>query len=69
VENARQIHTLCDGEVYFWIEQDSSIHLKALSGSSDPVEMTFVQARELGRRLIELADEGERHEVTEMPAE
>ena len=37
------------GEAYAWIEQDSSIHLKA-------IEMTAEEARELGRELLELAD-------------
>jgi len=64
VENAKRMHKLCDGEVYLWIEQDASIHLKTVSGSNDPVEMTFEEAREIGRLLIELANEGERDEVS-----
>jgi len=44
------------GEAYAWIEQDSSIHLKAASQDGDPVEMTAEEARELGRVLLGLAD-------------
>jgi hypothetical protein len=49
-----QIHRFSDGDVYFWIEQDTSIHLKALSGS-DPVELTADDAKEIGEALIATA--------------
>jgi hypothetical protein len=35
----RHIQEFAGGEVCFWLEQESSIHLKAVSGS-DPVELT-----------------------------
>ena len=54
------VHRLFDGEVYAWIEQESSVHIKAVTPSGDPVELTFDNARELGRLLIQLADEGDR---------
>jgi len=44
-----------DGEVRLWIEQESSIHLKAVTQNGDPVELTEVEAEELGRTLIEMA--------------
>lgn len=55
------VHKLLDGDVYLWIEQDSSIHLKAVTKFGDPVEMQCEDARTLGKLLIRLADEGERH--------
>jgi hypothetical protein len=50
----------CEGEVYFWIEQGSSIMLKAVSNSGDPVELTALEARDLAGLLIKAADELER---------
>ena len=44
------------GDAYAWIEQESSIHLKAASKHGDPVELTAEEARELGQVLLELAD-------------
>ena len=50
-------HILFDGEVKFWLEQESSIHLKAATKQyNDPVELTAEQAREVGEKLILLAD-------------
>jgi hypothetical protein len=54
------VHKLVGGEVCVWIEQESSIHLKAVAAAGDPVEMTWNDARKLGELLIRLADEGER---------
>ncbi len=50
-----QIYKLCGGEVAVWIEQGSSIHLKAVAGT-DPVELTEEEARELGKILHSLAN-------------
>jgi hypothetical protein len=44
-----------DGDVYLWIEQESSIHLKAVTQHGDPVELTSHEAEELGKTLIEMA--------------
>lgn len=33
-----------EGAVRLWIEQDSAIHLKAISPHNDPVELTAEQA-------------------------
>ncbi len=55
-------YQLCIGEVHLWIEQGTSIHLKAVAGHSDPVEMTWEEARELARLLTVLAEEGEEAE-------
>jgi len=43
------------GEVYMWIEQGSSIHLKAASSYGDPTELTADDARKIAVALIELA--------------
>ena len=42
-------------EVYLWIEQDTSIHLKAVTKYGDPVELSAEEARELAKVLEELA--------------
>ena len=44
-----------DGDVSFWIEQDSSIHLKASSSHGDPVELSAEEARSIGLALAETA--------------
>jgi len=48
----QQVQKFADGEVYFWLEQDSSIMLKAASGHGDPVELTADDAREIAAALI-----------------
>jgi hypothetical protein len=55
-------HHLFDVEVTAWVEQNSSIHLKAVTASGDPVELTWDAARKLGKLLILLADQGEQAE-------
>ena len=56
------VRQMLGGEISAWIEQGTSIHLKAVSATGDPVELTFDEARELGRLLIKLADEAEEAE-------
>ncbi len=46
-----------NGNVYLWIEQDSSIMLKASDKTyNDPVELSSLQAREIANYLLILAD-------------
>ena len=45
-----------EGEVYLWLEQDSSIMVKAVSKFGDPVELTSTEAREFVNFLNETAD-------------
>ena len=46
-----------NGNVYLWIEQDSSIMLKASDKTyNDPVELSSSQAREIADYLLMLAD-------------
>lgn len=61
------VHRLLDGEASVWIEQASSIHLKVVTESGDPAELTWNEARELGELLVRLADEGERGEELSSP--
>ncbi len=42
--------------MYFWIEQESSIHLRALSPPDDPVELTADEARSIAEGLNQIAD-------------
>ena len=45
------------GEVYLWVEQESSIHIKAVTEYGDPVELTEEEARQLAEILRKLAKE------------
>ena len=59
VKESMKRYTLADGCVDVWIEQDSSIQLKAISKFGDPVELTVDEVRVLAenlRRLAELLD-------------
>ena len=47
--------TFSQGDVYLWPEQDSSIMIKAITKSGDPVELEPEEARELGETLIKMA--------------
>ncbi len=44
-------------DVYAWIEQGASIHLKAVSQFGDPVELTADEARSIGAMLLDFAAE------------
>jgi hypothetical protein len=63
------IHNLFDGQAYCWIEQESSIMLKVVSSAGDPVELDWGEARELGRLLLRLADEGDTAERRSSPSD
>ena len=52
----KHIQEFAGGEVRFWLEQESSIHLKAISGS-DPVELTAQEARKLAEALLVTANQ------------
>ena len=43
-------------EFYLWIEQESSIMVKAVSKAGDPVELASFDARTLAKYLNEAAD-------------
>jgi hypothetical protein len=44
-------------EARMWIEEDSSIHLKAVSTHGDPIELTAEEARQIANALLRLAAE------------
>ena len=48
----REIHEFADGEVVFWIEQET-IHLKTVAQHGDPVELTENEAKRLAAALLE----------------
>ena len=52
-----KVQVFADGEVYFWVEQESSIHLKAVSPHGDPAELTAEDAREIAAALIAVAEQ------------
>ena len=46
-------------DVYLWLEQGSSVHIKAVTSSGDPVELGPHHARELAAILSDLADQAD----------
>jgi hypothetical protein len=52
-----EIQSFAEGDVYFWIEQGTSIQLKAVSAHKDPVELTADDAREIASALMKAANE------------
>jgi hypothetical protein len=44
------------GDVTLWVEQDSSIQLKAIAGQGDPVELSPDEARRVAHTLIAFAE-------------
>jgi hypothetical protein len=57
VSTKYQLQSFADGEVRFWIEQDSSIHLIATAPHGDPVELTAADAREIAVALLSAAQQ------------
>ena len=45
-----------DGSVRIWIEQESSIHMRVITSSGDPVELNGAEAREIAKKLLEYAE-------------
>lgn len=50
------IKKISDGDITVWIEQETSIAIKAITEFNDPVELSGEEARELARTLIEYAE-------------
>ena len=46
---------LSAGEIILWMEQESSIQLKAITAHGDPVELNATEARQLAQELLRLA--------------
>jgi hypothetical protein len=47
------------GNVTLWVEQDSSIQLKAVTGQGDPVELSPDEARRVAQTLLAFAERAE----------
>ena len=59
----KKMKTYLNNAVCMWIEQESSIHLKAVEKKyNDPAELTVEEAREIANGLIQLAEELENKE-------
>ena len=48
-------YSISGGEVKVWLEQEA-VHIKAVSGNSDPAELTKKQALELASAIKQLTD-------------
>jgi len=46
-------------EVTVWLEQGSSVHIRAVTSSNDPVELSSDEARRLASLLLQLAGEAD----------
>jgi hypothetical protein len=55
MDNASDIYRTTDGEAYCWCEQGSSVMLKAVTKSGDPIELTKDEAIELANALLAYA--------------
>ena len=51
------VFRVCDGDAYCWIEQDSSVMLKAVTKHGDPVELTKEEAVGLAQALLKAAEQ------------
>jgi hypothetical protein len=58
--SAKELQEFSNGEVYFWIEADSSIMLKAVTKHGDPVELGAEKVREIAEALLKAATELEK---------
>ena len=54
--DSEKVYEFSGGDVALWVEQDSSVQIKAVNSFSDPVELTELDARKLGELLIKMAD-------------
>jgi len=52
------VRKFAGGDIYFWVEQESSIMIKARDKNyDDPVEIGHEEAREIAEALLEMADQ------------
>jgi hypothetical protein len=54
MNDGKSYYCISEGEVKVWVEQEA-IHIKALSGGTDPAEITKEQALELAEAIKRLA--------------
>ena len=55
IEDNNKIFKIADDAVYMWLEDDSAIHVKAITKSGDPVELSKKEARLMAAELLRLA--------------
>ena len=55
-EQEAQAFKISDGDAYCWLEQQSSVMLKAVTKQGDPVELTKSEAIELAHALLRAAE-------------
>jgi hypothetical protein len=54
-KEANEIIEFSQGDIYLWVEQKSSVMLKAITKSGDPVELNSNEVKELASVLINMA--------------
>jgi hypothetical protein len=52
------------GDIALWVEQESSLQLKAVTGLGDPVELSPDEAKRLAQALLEYAEKADLEEGT-----
>ena len=57
MKEEKEIYSVSNGEAYFWVEQESSVMLKAATGFGDPVELSKEEVIALANALLKAADE------------
>ena len=57
MSSKKEFQSFADDEVRFWVEQESSIHLKAATPQGDPVELSANDARKIAAALIAAAQQ------------
>jgi hypothetical protein len=55
-QNDPEVVSLNGGEIVIWIENDSSLHIKCVTRSGDPVELNSEEVDELCKILQKLAE-------------
>jgi hypothetical protein len=51
------VHEFSNGEIKLWVENETSIHLKAITTFGDPVELNAEEAIEISTLLKKLSEE------------
>ena len=63
MKNEKTIHNISDGEISLWIEQNSSIHIKAVTQFNDPVELNLEEAKKMNELIEALIKELEQQQI------
>ena len=57
MKNSSHVHRFSDGNLIFWVEQNTSIHIKAVTSSNDPVELSEEEAKAFVSELLSAVKE------------